>query len=381
MSPISSHFSMFHEFWGDDENVARDRQSSKLFWRHGTGHKTFTTDSASNRLIEQATVDHVGCCLVSFDSGKRKVAPLNPDTRLLFRHQLPDESFLEPGKIKELSDRNIIVLHGFSELHDAQAFEHHLRVRSYYNDDGSCILDEFPKWPSADQMASYGFVFSEIQVHGPEGKACVDMDSIWQSKLWTNFAIDDMKRQDADDLKIEDIYSDSCRFTLNVDKQQYLAELNAARRQPVLQLNHKGLKNNNMLTPVSALRSVVQTEDASLPELQLIMPADFDILPRSYPEGFAAPTGPVAVCDPSFTIPVFRSKEISLVPQVKQPIKSYPFSPVEDSHLADSSADSDFATLKFAGASVTAPDFSAVKYTLVKLPSVYVNIVVTPMAP
>ncbi len=49
--------------------------------------------------------------------------------------------------------------------------------------------------------------------------------------------------------------------------------------------------------PVPAWRSIVQTEHPCLPELQLIMPADFDILPHCNPSGFGIaartwPTGP-----------------------------------------------------------------------------------------
>ncbi|MBO9494396.1 hypothetical protein J7438_09905 [Thalassotalea sp. G20_0] len=355
MGPISSHFSMFHEVWGggDDKNVFRDHQSSDLFWRHGSGHKTFTSDGASNNLIEQATVDHVGCCLVSFDSGKRKVAPLNSGTRLLFRHQLPHESFLKPEKIKELSDRDIIVLHGFSELRDAQAFEHHLRVRSYYNKDGICILDKFPKWPSADQMASYGYVFTEVKFQG--GKWCVDMNSIWQSKLSINFVME-MMNKDHSNLTMEDIYAESCYIGI-VYKEKYLAELNAARWQPVLKLNHNSLQLNDRLTPVPAWRSVVQTEDSCLPELQLIMPANFDILPRCNPAGFGIaartwPTGPAVGYDLSTANPDCQLKATSPLPQVRQPIKppAYPFIQTRALHVARTGADSYSATLRYAGA-------------------------------
>ncbi|WP_422450432.1 hypothetical protein [Endozoicomonas sp. ALB091] len=355
MGPFSSHFSMFHEVWGcdDDGNVFREHPSSDLFWRHGSGHKTFTSDGASNRLIEQATVDHVGCCLVSFDSGKRKIAALNSGTRLLFRHQLPHESFLKPEKIRELSDRDIIVLHGFFELRDAQAFEHHLRVRSYYNEDGICILDKFPKWPSADQMASYGYVFTEVQAHG--GKWCVDMDSIWQSKLFINFAIE-MMNKDHSNLTMEDIYAASCR-NMKVDKGQYLEELDVARRQPVLNLNYSSLQKNDWLTPVPAWRSVVQTEDSFQPELQLVMPANFDILPRCSPAGFGIaartwPTGPTVGYGSSTANPYCQLQATSPLPPVRQPIKppAYPSIQARALHVARTGADSYSATLRYAGA-------------------------------
>ncbi|WP_448217821.1 hypothetical protein [Endozoicomonas sp. 2B-B] len=357
MGPIS-HISTFREDWRynerDNVSVSRGRNASELFWRHGSGHQTFTTREASNSLIEHSTVDHIGCCLVSFDSGKRKVAQLNPGTRLLFLHQLPHESFLGPEKIKELSTMDIIVLHGFSELRDAQAFERHLRVFSYFNEDGICLLDKFPRWPSADQMASYGYVFTDVKVH--EGKVCVDMESIWQSDLRTNFAVDAMTKQDSENTTIEDIYSDSCKAA-NVDEQQYLAELDAARRQPILKLSRRDWQNNEISTPVLAWRSVVQTEDACLPELQIITPARSDILTRCNPPGFPIPahtwpTGPADGYDSSSTDPVFWSRGTPFLSQ-RQPIKSYPsaypLSQVRALHVARSGADSFSATLKFAG--------------------------------
>ncbi|MBO9481105.1 hypothetical protein [Salinisphaera sp. G21_0] len=379
MGPISC-FSMFREVWKDKEgqysSLYRDRKSSELFWRHGTGHQTFTTDLYCNSLLQDVTVDHPGCCLVSFDSGKRKIAPLNSGTRLLFRHQLPHESFLEPGKIKELSDRDIIVLHGFSELHYAQAFEHHLRVRSYYNEDGICILDKFPKWPSADQMASYGYVFAGIQSIGCA--TYLNMDSIWQPEVYSSYDMEDMKQWDGTHMTVEDIYTDSLEDAASeswrdgylwrggyyrrdkycIEKQEYLPQLNDARRQPVLKQNYRNLQQKEWLMPVPAWRSVVQTEHSCLPELQLIMPADFDILPHCNPSGFGIaartwPTGPAVSYDPSSTVPVFRPKGTSLLPHLRQPVKSYPstypFSQLRTLHVARSGADSHSATLKFAG--------------------------------
>ncbi|WP_257264405.1 hypothetical protein [Endozoicomonas sp. ONNA2] len=353
----TSHISMFRENWGNNETdngfASRDRNASELFWRHGSGHKTFTTEDAINNLIEHSTVNHIGCFLVSFDSGKRKVARLNPTTRLLFPHQLPHESIQDPGMIKELSSRDIILLHGFSEFRDAQAFERHLRVRSYFNEDGIYLLDKFPGCPSADQMASYGYVFSEIRTHG--GKACIDMNSIWQSDLRMHFALETINKQASDDITIEDIYSDSCGAA-NVDEQQYLTELKAARRQPVLKLNQRDWQNNEILMPFQAWRSVVQTEDARLPELQLITPARVDVLTRCNPPDFPIPanpwsTGSAAGYNPSSANPVFR--QFPLMSQVRQPVKSYPsaypHSQVRTLHLASSGAGTFSATLKFAG--------------------------------